>query len=688
MTMDDSTFQNIVASRIRDAIAYVDGSIASDRERATRFAKGDVSKELPSVEGRSKVVSRDVRDTVEAIMPSLLRIFLASEKAVEFNPVGPEDEQAAKQATDYANLIFRSDNPGFMIAYSVFKDALIRKTGLVKVWWDDAARVTAKRYQNVDDATFQAHATMDGEIADHEMTEEPGGIDPMGQPLPPILKHSYTLKEIKRAGKVCVEAMPPEELIISRSAKSFERPSLIGHRCMKRVGDLVAMGYDFDEMLSLAGNGDDLELNGEKSARQDDYNGDDDGADGDPAMREVLYVEAYTLIDADGDGILEMRKVCTAGDAHKVMKEEVVDDHPFADFCPSPEPHTAIGESMADCVDDIQLIRTHLLRLWLDGLGQVITPRQIVARNGGVDLAKLMENTVGGIILANDVNAVQPLVTDKSAPQMAAQAYQMMGEVKQERTGQNSASMGIDADALQSVSRIASSALVQQAQSRVEMIARIFAETGWKRMFKLILALVTRYQDQARTVRLRNQWVPMDPRTWNPDMDVSINVGLGNGNAEERALFLNTFLQIQQTVLEKMGPQNPLFSFDKVRNTLEDLAEVAGRMPDRYIVSAEEAQAMAQQAAQQPPKDEKPDPAMLLAQAEMQKAQASIQNQQLKTQFDQQRELLKDDRERDATEAKIIIDCIKAGVDPEMVLSYIQRHRAMSASQPAGVPQQ
>jgi hypothetical protein len=321
-------------------------------------------------------------------------------------------------------------------------------------------------------------------------------------------------------------------------------------------------------------------------------------------------------------------------------------------------------------------------------LGQVITPRQIVARNGGVDLAKLMENTVGGIILANDVNAVQPLVTDKSAPQMAAQAYQMMGEVKQERTGQNSASMGIDADALQSVSRIASSALVQQAQSRVEMIARIFAETGWKRMFKLILALVTRYQDQARTVRLRNQWVPMDPRTWNPDMDVSINVGLGNGNAEERALFLNTFLQIQQTVLEKMGPQNPLFSFDKVRNTLEDLAEVAGRMPDRYIVSAEEAQAMAQQAAQQPPKDEKPDPAMLLAQAEMQKAQASIQNQQLKTQFDQQRELLKDDRERDATEAKIIIDCIKAGVDPEMVLSYIQRHRAMSASQPAGVPQQ
>lgn len=663
--MDDATFQNVVKSRVADAIAYVDGDLGKDRARATEFYQGDISSVLPDVKGRSKVVSRDIRDSALAIMPSLVRIFLGNEKAVEFEPVGPEDEEAAKQATDYANFIIRKDNRGFRTILDAMKDALIRKTGIIKVWWDDSSKVTAERFERVDDMTYMAHQMLPNvEITDHEQDEQ---------------GHSYSLKYTKKEGKCRIEALPPEELIISRDARSFDKPPLIGHRKMMRVGELVAQGYDFDEMVDLASAGE-IEFGEDAQARNPYGIGGEE--DTDPAMREVLYVEAYVQIDADGDGILETRKVCCIGDAHKVYKQEIVDDHPFADFCPEPEPHTAIGLSLADCLEDIQIIRSQLLRLGLDGLASVVTPRLLVGQ--GVDLKAVLNNQIGAVIPVQSQNPaalVVPLMTDKMAPQAAMEAYRVMGELRQERTGQNQASMGLEADALQSTSRIAANHLVQQAQGRVEMIARIFAETGMRRLFTLILRLITKYQDKERVIRLRNRWVPMDPRNWNPDMDVSINVGLGTGNSEERAVFLETILQKQQGILQQTGLMNPWVDEEGVRNALEDFCEVGGRMPDRYFLSSDRWQQKLQQMAQQPPEPPKPTPEEMLAQIEAQKSQADIQNQRERTQAQIQQELLKDDRDRDKFEADVIIRSMQAGIDPNIVFAYMRQARQATPSQ-------
>lgn len=659
--MDEDTFQTIVRARIDAAAAYADGDLATARERATRYYRGDVSDDLPQIEGRSGVVSRDLRDTVLAILPSLIRMFVGSEKVVEFDPVGPEDEQAAKQATDYANYVFRKANNGFLILHSAFKDALLQRTGLVKVWWDETATVDAEKFTGIDPAAL-AMFQQDPSAELLDVTQDETGA-------------SFTLKRTTRKGRVRVEAMPPEELIIARDARSFERPSLIGQRTVKTVSDLVAMGYDFDEMLALSG--DVAETEEDEARRFDGSYSDDEALD--PAMREVEYVEAYLLVDFDGDGIAELRKVCMAGEVRKVLHHEIVSDHPFADFCPEPEPHTAIGLSLFDCLDDIQLIRTQLLRLGLDGLASTVTPR-LGYLEGRVNLKQLVDARPGGLVGMQTPDSVFPLAKDAGAPAMAMDAYRQMGELRQERTGQNAASMGLSPDLLQSTSRIAANEMVQQAQSRVEMIARVFAETGMRRIFRLILRLSSRYQDRETVTRLRNQWVAVDPRAWNADMDVSVNVGLGTGNTEERAVFLQGILQIQQQVMQQGGPQNPWFNAEKVRNAIEDLCEVGGRLASRYVVTQDEWAQLQQQQAQKPPQPPKPSPEEMLAQVQAQSIQQDAQNKREKLQFDQVMERMRDDRERDKTEAGVILDCLKANIDPAMVLGYLRQHRAAELS--------
>lgn len=648
--LTDDELQAALSTSVDDAIQYCEEEVGKDREKATRYYRGDISQDLPDIAGRSRVVSRDVRDVVLQILPSIMRVFFGTQKVVEFDPVGIEDEEGAKQATDYVkNVVLGSDNDGPSIFYSAFKDALVRRTGVVKVYWKSETSVSAERFAGISPdlfAVFSAEAEASAqvqEITDVEQDEK-GFL-------------SFVVKTRKTSGKVCIEPVPPEEFVISRDAKDDVRPPLIGTRSMLTVSDLVAMGYDFDEMLELAGDSDDPEYTGESDARRftSDVFDDEDGGT-DPALRKVEYIEVYKLIDADGDGIAEMRKVCLAGPGRKLLRHEIVADHPFATFCPEPEPHTFFGLSVADSLMDVQIIRSQLMRLMLDGLNSVVTPRQKYLR-GKVDLKQLADARPGGLVGVDQMDAVLPLETDKSAPQLAMQAYELMGQVRQDRTGQNQASMGLQPDALQSVSRIAANELVQTAQSRVEMICRHFA-SGMRRVFRLVLDNITRYQDSERTIRLRGRWVSMDPRQWNPSMDVVINVGLGKGNVEERTAFLQQFLQVQQAVMQQAGPQNPWFNEEKIRNALEDVCEAAGNMAERYVLTSQEWEEVRQQQAANPPPPQ-PSPVDELVQVEtakiQAKAQADAETTRLKAGFESQSraEELQLQREKLAQDARL-----------------------------------
>lgn len=676
----DEKLQRVVRVRIEDAIEYADSEVSKDREKATKYYKGDISDDLPQQPGCSGVVSRDLRDTVQDILPSLMRIFAGSEKPVEFAPTGQEDEEAAEQATDYANYILKKDNSFFLTTHSIFKDALLRKAGIAKVRWMDEETAYAQNFAGISPDVFgvfaaEAEASPFAEISEVEQDDK-GNL-------------SFKVTTRKKKGRVCYDAVPPEEFIISRDARDIETATLCGHRCYKRVYELVGMGYKREKVLDLAGEYDDLTLNGEADAREVDGSGFDDDHETDDDMRQVLYVEAYTRYDLDGDGIAERLKVITLGPAYEVQTSEMVKDHPFADFCPEPEPHTFYGECIADAVMDLQLIRSHLLRLGLDGLSAVVFPRPWYVE-GQVNVKSLLDPKA--MVAMRVPNAAGMFPTDKAAPQMAMEAFRQIGEVRAERTGQNQASMGLEPDALQSTSRLAVNALTQRAQARVEFIARVFAEHGFRRVYKLILDLITRYQDKERMIKLRGKWVPMDPRQWSPEMDVEANVGLGTGNSEEKLAFLTQFLQMQQAIMAQAGPNNPWVNPEKIRNALEDLCEAAGRMASRYVMTTEEWQQAQQAQQQQGGQQDKQDPAMLMAQAEMAKSQASIQNQQQKTQADiaqksaelqnkTQSELLADDRERDKFEAQVIIESISKGIDPDFVFERMQMRRMATPTQ-------
>lgn len=641
--MSEEELQGIVSSEIKDAVTFIDEDVGGARAQATEYYHG-----MPfgdEEEGRSQVVSMDVRDTVQGILPSLLRIFFGPERVVEFAPQGPEDVATADQATDYCDYIFKRDNNGFKILHSVFKDALTRKVGVVKYWWDESVEVKAERFSMLDEGSMLV-LTQDPDVEISAVHEYPmpgyaPQNDAMGIMVPPPMLYDVEIKRRIKKGKVKVEALPPEEFLIDRRAKSIDDATFVGHRCMKTVSDLVAMGYDYDEVVAVSGDGYEFDTNAEYQARNplSIVRG---SSNPDPTTRHVLYVEGYQKVDFDGDGIAELRRICTIGQAHKIVKNEVVDERQFADFCPDPEPHTFFGMCPADVVMDIQRIKSNVMRGMLDSLSQSIHPRTAVVE-GQANMEDVLNTEVGAVIRMRAPGMVQPF-TQPFVGEAAFPMVEYLDDVKQNRTGISKAAAGLDADALQSTTKAAVSATINAAHQHIELIARIFAETGMRRLFQGIIKLVAENQDKARMVRLRNDFVPIDPRSWNTNMDVIVNVGVGDGTVQDRITVLQMVAMRQEEILKTAGPSNPMVSLGQYTNTLTKMLELSGikdtqnyfsKLPPDYKLP------------EQPPKK---TPEEMLAEVQVQSIQADIQKKAAELELERDKMIRADDRERDRIE--------------------------------------
>jgi len=644
--MSDDELQGIVGKEIDDAIDYIDNNISPIRAQATEYYRGEPFGD--EEDGRSQVVSMDVRDTVQAILPSLMRIFHSTDNTVEYAPQGPEDIAAAEQATDYANFIINRDNNGFLAMHSAFKDALIRKVGILKCWWDDQTTIDAYNYTGLDDNALAALAADPDAMITVQASMPVGepALNPMtGEMLPPPMMHDVRVEYTRPDGRVKLEAVPPEELLISREAKSIAEADYVAHRRIVTVSELVAMGYDYDEVASMSSAYDDMNTNVERYTRNPALTNEMNERN-DPAMRKVLYVENYIRVDYDGDGIAELRKICTAGDGNKILNNEPIDMAPFATFCPDPEPHDFFGISVADTVMDIQRIKSVIMRNTLDSLAMSIHPR-VAVTEGMVNLDDVMNTEVGSIIRQRQAGQVQPL----SMPFVGREAFpvlQYMDQVKEARTGISKASQGLDANVLQSTTASAVAATVSAAQQHIELIARVFAETGMKDLFKIVLHLITTHQDAPRMVRLRNEFVPIDPRVWNSNMDVSINVALGRGTDAERMMMLRQIGEMQKDAMQTMGAQNPLTDITKLSNTLKAMTELAG-FKDTSQFWSNPAEFTP------PPKQEKPDVNEMLIQVQIQQIQADIQKKAAQLQLDREKMQMEDDRKRDELEAELFV---------------------------------
>ncbi len=637
--MEQNDLKSILQAEIDDAIGYIESETVEQRKQALEaYLRQPYGNE---VEGKSQIVTGEVAEAIDGALPSLVRIFTGSDQIVVFEPQGPQDEASAKQATDYCNWVFHRDNEGVAILHDWFKDALLQKNGIVKAFWEDKEDITKERYFNLSDdelAMLMSDETM--EIVEQD-TEEFPILDQMGQPVfdqlgQPMFNavHNIVVQQKKMVGKVTIENVPPEEFLISKKARTIADSPFVAHRQMLTRSDLIAMGFNKKQVLSLQMD-DALAYTPERVARfsagEQPYQVQTD----DPSMQEIEVFECYIKTDIDGKGIASLVQVFYAGNEilqNKKGKEmiEEVDYVPFHSICPIPIPHKFFGNSLADRTTDLQLIKTTITRQMLDNL-YLTNNARVVAVEGQVNLDDLLTSTAGGVIRAKSQGAVQQLVVQNVASQ-AFPMLQYLDTVQSKRTGVSDASQGLDPSILQNVTAAAVASMQQAGAGKIELMARIFAETGVKSLFKGILHLLCKYQDKPRLVRMRGEFVEFDPRTWANQYDVAINVGLGAGNRQEQMAMLSMIVAKQEQLIGQYGPANPYVSPAQYRETLGRMVEIAGFKDSAQFYKAITPE-QDQMLSNPPPQQQQMPPEV---QALMAKTQAEIQANQAKAQADMQ----------------------------------------------------
>jgi len=640
--MSEQDIQSAIKTAIQSAIDYVDSDIAGQRERAQSYFDGNV--DLEHEEGRSRVVSTKVRDVVRGAKPSLMRIFMSNNKFVEFTPKGPEDVANAEQATAYCHWVFNKVG-GYNVLSNAIHDSLVKKVGLVKVWWNTETIAKSYTYENLSDQEMQVLVNKEGvEVVKHrqdiEMEMDEFGLEIERNVHSMVISHKY------EEGEMVIEGIPPEEFFIDGSAKSIEDAYIVCHRSEKRAGDLVAMGFDQDVVDNLSGSDENTLIgNVEKIQRFGDSIQDDETVDNDPSMRLVLVTEAYLRIDAEGDGIPTLHKFVCGGTDYEVLEMEPWDKAPFADFHVDPEPHAFYGRSLAELVINDQDTTTSVLRGILDNVALVNTPR-LEVNEDMVEMDDVLNNEIGAIIRSEQIGSVNPLTVPFVAGSTLP-ALQYLDMLVEEKTGITKMSMGLNPDMLQNTSATAASLTAQAGAGQVEVMARNLAE-GTKKLFQLMLHVAIQNSPDEQMMRLNGQFVPVDPSVWDANMDMEINVGLGTGQEDAKAAALMQTFQTQQQIWQTYGPQNGLVSMTQMRNTLADTLALSGfNNADRYYAPMNpetEQQLMAQMAeqAEQAAQGEQGDPmAQALIQAEQIKAQASMQGQQMKLQGKMQGDQIK-----------------------------------------------
>lgn len=655
---DDLELLAAINAEMGSAAGVDTSELSSQRSKAMEYYYGQpYGNEQPD---RSNVVTREVMDTVEWIKPELMKLFASGSETVRFEPQNANDVEAAQQATDYINYIFHRRNRGFKVLYDWITDGLLQKTGVVKVWWDDSVDRVREEYRGLSQMELMSLAKADDvELVEQNSYDDPTAaeqyqaqMEQMQQQMqqaqqqiaqlppeqqmqamqqmqqqmqqmqqPPQLPQLHDVVVIRTGpgAGLKVEVLPPEEFRISSKAKCVSSSPFCAHEREITISDLRAMGYeDLDDLPSGTAT---PWLSDEKRARHsvddtDDYLG---GHSSDPAMREVTVIEAYIRYDYDGDGLAEIRKVIAVGD--RILENTEVDCMPFASWSPIMVSHKFHGLSVADLVMDLQRIQSQLFRNLLDNQYLTNNGRYVAVENM-VNLDDLMTSRPHGVVRVKMPGAVSRLDT----PQLSQSAFQMLAyvdQLRERRTGVSERTQGLDPGQLgANTAATAVNQVMTAAQQRIELIARVFGETGLTDLFHLMYKFVIQNQTSRDIFKLRDKYIEVDPSEWRERKDTSVVVGLGNGSREQEMLQLNMIFQNQMSLLQ--NPQmSLLISPENVYNTLEDQVKVFNKAASGRHFSdpaSPEAQQRAQQQAQQQQQ-------MQQAQEQMQQALMQIEQQ-------------------------------------------------------------
>jgi len=641
--------EGIVSKAIMDAVDFIEGEISPQRVKAQRYFDGEV--DIGYEEGRSQVVATKCREVVRGIKPSIQRIFLTNDKFVEFQPRNAEDVALAEQMTSYIGYKFQQQD-GYRILNDVLQDAMVKKAGIAMAYFDEREEQETHTFTGLTQDAFELLVNEDDvEVVQHTeyMTVS---VDEMGVEVDLPL-HDVKIARTMTDGDIKVESIPPEDFFVDRNARSVDDFYVIGHTTEMRIADLLAMGFDLDELHDVDG-GRYSAMDDEAEFERRGYTVDeDDDENTSAASKKVSVTTAYMELDIDGTGKPRLYQFLCAGAGYKLLNFYEADMAPYAIFEVDPEPHAFFGTSLVDLVMHDQDAATSMLRGVLDNVALTNNPAlQIV--DGQANIDDLLNNEIGRIVRVKQMGAVGEMAVPFTAGQTLP-ALQYFDQLVDNKTGVSKMAQGLDPDVLKSATATSVAASIEGQAGQAEVIARNIAEGGMRRLFRIILELAMKNIDGEEIARLNNQFVPVNPANFDPEMDLIVNVGIGTGREQERAAALMQAFTIQQQVYQTYGPMNGVVTLTQMRNTMADLLALGGvRNSERYFLpitpEIEQQMLMQQQqaAAQQPPM---PDPNAALVQAEAMKAQTRAQVDMAKAQMDQQYKMHKlamdDDLARD-----------------------------------------
>lgn len=677
--LTDDDIRTAVQKSVTRALGGNGSTIDSEREQALNFYYGrPLGNELP---GRAQVVTRDLMDTIEWIMPSLIRIF-TGRQAVEFDPVGPEDEELAKQETAYVSHVLWKQNDGFMLLYSWLKDALIQRVGYVKYCWEVEDKTTEEAYSGL---------TQEQLVLTLQELEQRGSVEVLGAEAAhtaPGVPQTWDVRFriTSKQGKLKLYSTPPDEILVSDDCRgSIKTASFVGHRRRVTRSELMEMGFSRDEVKMATSY--DWSMSETEQARDADNEStelEDDGIDF--ATQELELLECVLKIDADGDGIAERRSLLVSGNG--LLRNEVTDDVPFESWTPIPIPHKHVGLSFHDLLEDLQRIHTALTRSLLDNTYFGVNQRLAYDKNK-VNASMLQINRPGGHVAVDGpaAGAIEPIVQPDVAGKLLP-VISHVAQMREMRSGVGAHATGVDADVLAKSTKGAYMDASAKASQRIEAIARIFAETGLSSLYASMHKVLLKNQDWQTRFKLRDQWVTVNPTEWRERASLTVSVGLGTAGREEvRAnLALMAQAQIQAAAVPGLiQPKNVYSLFRRLQTELGFESEDFATDPN----SPEYQQMMQAQAGQ-------PDPETMKIQAQMQlereKAQMSAQveasKQQQQSEQAAQETQMEIARDRQKTEMELQLErekaAIEAAVEREKIGMELQKAIAVERIKQAG----
>lgn len=599
-----------ISNLVKECESYRE-ELAVDRDKAMEYFDGKMN-DVPVVDGRSKVVSRDVRAHIKKVLPSLIRTILGNDQVAEFQPMGEGDEEYADQASDYISNVVFPESDGYEAVEDAIHDALKLRNGILRWWHEKKESVQVSEHSGLDEMSL-VQLISDDDVTVLSQAQRVELEEVEGQGPTPVPVYDVKIRKRFTKGRTRLAAVPPEQLLIHPDALCIEESPITGINLRQRRSDLVAMGYDRETIDSLPIAGTTSDQDDEESTRRRDLIN-DDNATAVRAMQEIEYYELYVRYDYDDDGIAELRRLVYAGGIKEdyLLENDEWDEVPFGDIISERRPHQREGSSIADDTMEGQKVKTVLLRETLDNLYWQNKPQPIVDEQAIVNPDAVLNPAFGKPIRVNGGVDVRAALGFTQVPFVAGQSFQMLDYFDRDMadvTGISDASGGLSPDALQNVTAKASAMVEQGGIAQTELMARTIAR-GLVSVFKGLLKLTIKHQDKPRMVRLRGKWVTFDPRPWNAGMDVVVNTGLGAGTRERDMMMMQMIMGLQEKILANFGAaNNPYVTPKNFFNALTKLVQASGmRSTEMFFTEPTEDQInqlIARQSSQPNPEMEK-----------------------------------------------------------------------------------